>query len=225
MRFVELCFHERDAQTADLAVRGLTEAGLCVLRRPASDAHAPAASSAAERRIVLHSAAFDALAADHPIFATSGVMTTVAVPLGNHWPLRSSRPWLIAPADGADLRSSGFWKVIAWASARAIPDRKTRIATQKSLFRALRAAPRDTPVGRRRPSLSFDPLPQVRGARDWGVAVTPLAVVATLVVTAGASAIFVDVAARPEAWGVIAQTPSPGEPSTNPFNGRRSEAR
>lgn len=228
VRFVELCFHERDAMAADLAARGLTEAGLCVLRRPASDIHASAASTAAERRIILHSPALDALPKDHPIFIASGSMTTVAVPLGATWPLRASRPWLMAPAQPADLRTTGFWKVVAWASARPLTDRATRIATQQALFRALKAAPRDTPVGRRKAKLAdlFDrPMPQIRSGRDWEAAVAPMAVAATLVIAAGASAIFVDVAARPEAWGMVAQKPSPVEPATNPFSGSRSEVR
>lgn len=235
MRYVELCFHERDALAADLAVRGLTEAGLCVLRRPATDAHAPAASKAAERRVMLHSPALAALPAEHPIFAAEGPTTTVAVPIGPHWPLRASRPWLIAPASAEDMRGTGFWRIVAWATTRVLPTREDRIAAQQAVFRALKAGRRGVPVMRRRKSLIdrldiHRPVANVRGARDWEAAVTPMAVAATLVVAAGASALAIDAAARTETWGSITQMdaghsdPGQVEAAPNPFSERRSQS-
>jgi len=69
VRFVELCFHERDAIAANLAVKGLAEAGVCAIRRPVDDFRAPAVSQAATRRIVVYSPAFAALSPTHPAFA------------------------------------------------------------------------------------------------------------------------------------------------------------
>ncbi len=221
MRFVELCFHERDAIAANLAVKGLTEAGVCAIRRPVDDARAPAVSQAATRRIVLHSPAFAALAPTHPVFADAD-LGTVIVPLGSGWPLRRSRSWLIAPP-GDRLGAVGFWKAVAQVLNRPIPDRDARLAAQQELFRALKIADGKVPVGRRRRGLSqmmdIRPMAAVRSPRDWEAAVTPMAVVATLVLAAGASALAVDVATRPEAWGAISQSPTPDEASTNAFAG------
>lgn len=221
MRFVELCFHERDAIAADIAVKGLEEAGLCAIRRPVDDVRAPAVSRAASRRIVLHSPAFAALPPGHPIHADAELGTLI-VPLGPHWPLRRSRPWLIAPPGGR-LGALSFWKAVAAALQRAAPDRDARIAAQTHLFRTLRAADGGAPVGRRRRSFarmaSMRPVTAVQSARDWQAAVTPMAVVATLVLAAGASVLAVDVATRPEAWGAISQTPAPEDTSTNAFAG------
>ena len=221
MRFVELCFHERDALSADLAVRGLTEAGLCAIRRPVDDARAPAVSQAAGRRILLHSPAFAALPPNHPVFADAD-LGTVVVPLGPHWPLRRSRTWLIAPP-GDRLGAVGFWKAVAQAVNRPVPDRDARLAAQQDLFRALKVADGKVPVRRRRQALGdmmdIRPMAAVRSSRDWEAAVTPMAVVATLVLAAGASALAVDVATRPEAWGAISQSPTPDEASTNAFAG------
>lgn len=222
MRCVELCFHERDAIAADLAVRGLGEAGVSVLRRPISDTRAPAISRATDSRIVLYSATLAALPADHPAFAPALIdaraISTVAVPLGPDWPLRASRSWLIAPATPSDLRAAGFWKIVAWASTQAIPTRHSRIAAQQAVFRALEAKHDATPVGRRRPRpsglFSFRPLAPARSHRDWEAAATPMAVLATLVMAAGVSAVFVDVAARPEAWGAVPQAPATVESAT-----------
>jgi len=221
VRFVELCFHERDALSADLAVRGLTEAGVCAIRRPVDDARAPAVSQAATRRIVLHSPAFAALPQTHPVFADVD-LGTVIVPLGPHWPLRRSRARLIAPPAGR-LGSVGYWKAVAQAASLPILDRNARLAAQQALFRALKTADGKIPVGRRRTALrdmmDIRPIAAVRSSRDWEAAVTPMVVVAALVITAGASALAVDIAARPEAWGAISQSPTPDEASTNAFAG------
>lgn len=221
MRFVELCFHERDAISADLAVRGLTEAGVCAIRRPVDDTRAPAVSQAADRRIILYSPAFAALPPAHPVFADADLGTMI-VPLGAHWPLRRSRTWLIAPP-GDRLGAVGFWKVVAHAVNRPIPDRGARLAAQQDLFRALKSANGKIPVRRRRADLGdmmgARPMTAVRSARDWEAAVTPMAVVATLVLAAGASVAAVDIATRPEAWGAISQSPAPQDASTNAFAG------
>lgn len=223
MRFVELCFHERDTRAAEVAARGLTEAGVCVLRRPVSDDRAPAPSPATRERVVLHSQALGALAPDHPAFAPDHMAVTVAVPIGPHWPLRASRPWLIVPPRATHLQGDGFWKVVAWAAAQPIPTRDKRIATQQSVFRALRGVADANVSPRRRGWRLHDlidatPIKPVRGYRDWETAVTPLAVAGTLVVMALFSAAAVDVATRPEAWGAIAQERAPPETSLNAFN-------
>ena len=222
MRFVELCFHERDAAAADMAARGLTEAGLCVLRRPVSDHRAPAPSLATSERIVLHSEAFAALAHDHPVFAPDHVATAVAVPIGPCWPRRASRRWLVLPPRAAHLRGVSFWKLVAWAAAQPIPTRDKRIVTQNAVFRALKAAASFDPAPRRRRRLrdliDLSPLKPVRGYRDWETAVTPLAVAGTLVAMALLSAAAVNVATRPEAWGATAHQHAPADPTLNAFN-------
>lgn len=225
MRCVELCFHERDARAADLAARGLTEAGLCVLRRPLSDARVMAPSGAAEARVLLHSPAVAALAADHPARAVFHQPMTVA-PLDGPWPLRSSRPWLFVPprltqAGRPQIDDAGYWKVVAWTAAQAPADHTARIATQLAIFRALRANKPVTPVLRRRRPLSerlgVRQIEPIRGLRDWERAVTPLAVAGTLAAAAFVSALVVDVATRPEAWGAISQAPAPSDSTTNAF--------
>lgn len=221
MRFVELCFHERDAIAADLAVKGLAEAGVCAIRRPVDDFRAPAVSQAATRRIVLHSPAFAALSPTHPVFADAD-LGTIVVPLGQIWPLRRSRNWLVAPPLGR-LGAVGFWRAVTQVLNLPIPDRAARLAAQQALFRALKAADGKVPVGRRRTALrdlmDIRPIAAVRSSRDWEAAVTPMVVVAALVLTAGASALVVDIASRPEAWGAISQAPTPEEASTNAFAG------
>jgi len=222
MRFVELCFHEHDARAAELAARGLTEAGVCVLRRPITDTRAPAPSPATRERVVLHSEALGALPPDHPAFAPDQMAVTVAVPIGPHWPLRASRPWLIVPPRATHLQGDAFWKVVAWAAAQPIPTRDRRIATQRTVFQHLKGAaaidlkPR---VRKQRLRDLFDltPLKPVRGARDWETAVTPLAVAGTLVAMAIFSALAVDVATRPEAWGAITRDAVPSETTANAF--------
>lgn len=139
MRFIELCFHERDARAAELAARGLAEAGVCVLRRPVTDDRAPAPSRATRERIVLHSEALAGLAGDHPAFAPDHIAATVAVPIGPRWPRRASRPWLVVPPRPTHLQGAGFWKIVAWAARQPIPTRDKRIAVQIAVFRALRA--------------------------------------------------------------------------------------
>lgn len=221
MRFVELCFHERDAIAADLAMRGLTEAGVRAIRRPVNDARAPAVSQAADRRIVLHSTAFAALPPTHPVFADAD-LGAIIVPLGESWPLRRSRTWLIAPP-GDRLGAVGFWKAVAQAVNRPAPDRDARLAAQQELFRALKTADGKVPVRRRRRGvgeiIGLRRANTGRSTHDWEAAVTPMAVVATLALAAGASVLVVDVAARPEAWGAISQAPAPEEASTNAFSG------
>ncbi len=222
MRFVELCFHERDARAAELAARGLTEAGLCVLRRPITDERAPAPSPATRERVVLHSEALGALSPDHPAFAPDHMAVTVAVPIGPHWPVRASRPWLVVPPCATHTQGAGFWKVVAWAAAQPIPTRDKRIATQQAVFRALKGVASIDPAPRRkrrlRDFIDITPITPVRGYRDWETAVTPLAVAGTLVVMALFSAVAVDVATRPEAWGAIAQDAVPIEATINAFN-------
>lgn len=220
MRFVELCFHERDAIAADTAVKGLDEAGVCAIRRPVDDQRAPVASRAAACRIVLHSDVFAALPASHPVFADDD-RATIIVPLGSRWPLRRSRGWLYAPPEGR-FATASFWKAVAQATLRPASTRSERLAMQQALFRAIRATEGGAPVGRRRPSLrlmELRPMAAVRSARDWEPAVTPMAVVASLALAAGASVLVVDVAARPEAWGAITQAPAPEDSSTNAFAG------
>ncbi len=222
MRFVELCFHERDARAAELAVRGLTDAGVCVLRRPITDDRAPAPSPATRERVVLHSDALGALSPDHPAFAPDHMAVTVAVPIGPHWPHRASRPWLIVPPRAAHLQGAGFWKVVAWAAAQPIPTRDKRIATQQAVFRALKGVASIDLAPRRkrrlRDVIDLTPLMPVRGYRDWETAVTPLAVAGTLVAMAIFSALAMDAATRPEAWGAIAQDRAPVEAPGNAFN-------
>ena len=216
MRFVELCFHERDARAAELAARGLADAGLCVLRRPITDDRAPAPSPATRERFVLHSEALGALAPDHPAFAPDHMAVTVAVPIGSYWPLRASRPWLVVPPRPTHLRDAEFWKIVAWAAGQPIPTRDKRIAVQMAVFRALKgvAAIDLAPRRRRRrfrDLIESTPIRPVRGIRDWESAVTPLAVAGTLVAAALFSAVAVNVATRPEAWGAITRDPTPTE--------------
>ena len=203
MRYVELCFHESDANAADLAARGLTEAGLCVLRRPVSDDRAPSPSPATRARIVLHSEALAALPATHPVFAPDGMPSTIDVPLGERWPMRASRPRMVAPAMETHLRAGRFWKVVAWAASQPIPDRDRRIWAQTSIFRALRDVPGEDAVLRPRPRF-FDrftrgPVLAAHASVGWETA-APLAAVATLLVAAGVSSVFVDLQAREEAF-------------------------
>ena len=216
MRFVELCFHERDARAAELAARGLAEAGLCVLRRPITDDRAPAPSPATRERVVLHSEALGALAPDHPAFAPDHMAATVAVPIGPHWPLRASRPWLVVPPRPTHLQGIGFWKIVAWAASQPIPTRDRRLGVQMAVFRALKGVTAiDLAPPRRRRRLSdlieITPMGPVRGVRDWESAVTPLAVAGTLVAAALFSAVAVNVATKPEAWGQITRDPAPTE--------------
>ena len=222
MRFIELCFHERDARAAELAARGLTDAGLCVLRRPITDDRAPAPSPATRERVVLHSEALGALAPDHPAFAPDHMAVTVAVPIGLHWPLRASRPWLVVPPRPTHLQGAGFWKIVAWAAGQPIPTRDKRIAVQMGVFRALKgvSAIDLAPVRRKRrliDMIDLTPVRTVRSHRDWETAVTPLAVAGTLVAMALFSAVVVNVAARPEAWGAITRDPTPTDTRVNAF--------
>ena len=202
MRYVELCFHESDATAADLAARGLTEAGLCVLRRPVSDERAPAPSPATRSRIVLHTDALDALPATHPVFAADAMPSTIDVPLGERWPLRASRPRMVAPAMETHLRAGRFWKVVAWAASQPIPDRDRRISAQTSIFRALRDVPGEDAVLRPRPRFldrfTRGPVVAAHAPIGWETA-APLAAVATLLVAAGVSSVFVDLQSREDA--------------------------
>lgn len=195
MRYVELCFHEADAGAADLAARGLTEAGVCVLRRPVSLDYTPAVSSATTARVVLHSEALAALPGSHPVFADDAVPSTIDVPLGELWPLRASRPRMVAPPADAQLRGGRFWKVVAWAAAQPIATRDRRIAAQTAIFRSLRDDPGETGVIRRRPRLldRFVQRPVVAATAGvgWETA-APFAAAATLIVAAGVSAVFLD---------------------------------
>jgi hypothetical protein len=184
MRFVELCFHERDALAADLAARGLGEAGLCVLRRPATDARAPSPSPATERRIFLHSPHLDALADDHPVFAGDAAVAAIAIQLGHERPREASRSWLVAPATLDDLRASGFWKVIARTGARSPRTAVQRRAAQDALLTELKALRPGAPVRR-------------AAAPTLGVA--QMAAAAALVLAAGASVFVLEAAARPDA--------------------------
>jgi hypothetical protein len=208
MKCVELCFHERDGRAAEMAVRGLSEAGLVVLRRPVDDAHAPAPSTAAEARVLLHSTAIAALPERHPARAAFGEPLTV-VPVSGPWPLRASRPWLVAaPAGPRQIESGDFWKTVAWAAAQRPADHGARIAAQRSLFAALKSLrTAGKPLQRRRMTRAAFDLEPVRNVRDWEHAVAPLAVAGTLAAAAVASALLVDAATRPEAWGAIARTP------------------
>jgi hypothetical protein len=221
MRYVELIFHERDARMADVAARGLGEAGFCVLRRPVAEAHAPAASTAAQARVLLHSSAFAALPAAHAVRTALDAVMTVA-PLDGLWPMRASRPWLIAPPGPRQLESAAYWKLVASAAATPFRGHAERIGAQQALSRALQGLkPEAGNLRRRRQGLldriDFRPLEPVRGTADWERAVTPLAVMGTIAAAALVSAMVVDVAARPEAWGVIAQDAAPLERTTNAF--------
>jgi hypothetical protein len=222
MHVVELCFHEADARLQSLASRGLSDAGAVVLRRPISAQRVlapPAAGNAT--RLLLHTPALAALPAGHPALAEFAGPLLVA-PVDGAWPLRASRPWLYAAPRGGrtlgrrELESAGFWKLTAWAAALKAADRKARIAAQIAIFRGFDRLRVGAPVLRRRrtlaEALSLAPLEQVSGARDWERAVTPLAVATTLAATALVSALVVDVATRPEAWGAIAQQDAPAEP-------------
>ncbi|MDX2233712.1 MAG: hypothetical protein NW200_04365 [Hyphomonadaceae bacterium] len=221
MRCVELCFHERESRAADLAARGLGDAGVTVLRRPITDTHAPAPSSAADARLLLHSRTIAALPPDHTARAAF-VRPLTVLPVDDLWPLRASRPWLfVTPARG-QMEIAGFWRLAAWAAAQATADPAARIAAQLSVFRALRTLRPDAPVRRRRrpllERLGVRPLEPIRSVRDWERAVTPLAVAGTITAAAFVSALVVDVAARPEAWGVIAQEAAPDDTTTNAFS-------
>lgn len=226
MRIVELCFHERDARAEALASRGLSEAGVVVLRRPISGGRFLTPQAADARRVLLHTPTIAALPDDHPARAEFAQPMVVA-PVEGPWPLRSSRPWLYAAArsgqalERRQLESAGFWKLVAWATALPTIDRAARIGAQTEIFRALDALKPSAPVQRRHRSigerLGFRPLEAISGARDWERAVTPLAVAGTLVATAIVSALVVDVATRPEAWGAIAQDDATRDATTNAF--------
>lgn len=211
MRVVELCFHEKDGRAAEMAARGLADAGLCVLRRPVSGGRVPAPSPAARQRVILHSEAFAPLIDGVETLDEGRLEATIAVPLGQRWPRRASRAWLIAPPRAARLHAAAFWKTVAWAMTRPIATRERRITAQLAVFRRLAAlGPEATPLARRKRSwrdlVEIADLSPVRSTRDWPSAVAPLAIVATLAVAAFASALLVDVASRPEAWSVIAQS-------------------
>lgn len=193
MRYVELCFHEADAQAADLAARGLEEAGVCVLRRPVTNTRAPAPSSATRARVVLHTDALSDLPKDHPVFAPDDMPATVDVPVGDHWPLRASRPRMIAPATGGQLRGGRFWKVVAWAAEQPIHTRDRRIAAQTTIFRSLRDVPEEEAVIRPRPHLLDRLLQRPAIAAHGAVSLetaAPLAAIATLIVATGVSSVF-----------------------------------
>jgi hypothetical protein len=206
MRVVELCFHERDGRAAEMAARGLAEAGLCVLRRPVSGGRVPAPSPAARQRVILHSEAFASLIDSRDGIDEGQLEATVAVPLERRWPRRASRAWLIAPPRAARLQAGAFWKTVAWATTQAIGTRDRRIAAQLALFRRLATlGPEAAPLtGRKRNWRDLVEL-GVRPAR--GSVAAPVAVAATLLVAAFVSALVVDIASRPEAWSAIAQAP------------------
>jgi len=144
------------------------------------------------------------------------------VPLGQIWQLRRSRNWLVAPPLGR-LGGVAFWRAVTQVLNLPIPDRDARLAAQQALFRALKTADGKIPVGSRSTALcnlmDIRPIAAIRSSRDWEAAVTPMVVVAALVLTAGAAALVVDIASRPEAWGAISQSPTPAEASSNAFAG------
>jgi hypothetical protein len=201
MRVVELCFHERDARAAEMAARGLEAAGVCVLRRPVSGKHIPAPSPAARERVLLHSDYFATLPDDYAAADTRPI-ATVAVPVGQHWPRRASRPWLMAPPTQR-LDRAEFWKAVVWAASQPIPTPQARLAAQRLLLRRLSMlTPGPIVAPRRRSWRDIVELGHGRGKRWGGTA----AVAALLAVVAFASVLAVDIAARPEAWSAIAQT-------------------
>ena len=96
------------------------------------------------------------------------------------------------------------------------------IAVQMGVFRALKgvSAIDLAPVRRKRrliDMIDLTPVRTVRSHRDWETAVTPLAVAGTLVAMALFSAVVVNIAARPEAWGAITRDPTPTDTRVNAF--------
>lgn len=172
MQYLELCFHEQDTRLADLASRGLESVGACVLRRPVSAKHRPGVSPATRHRVILYSGALAGLGDDLAGLSSRQVSAAVAIPTDAIWPLRHSRPWVIAPPGVGAFETRGFWRLVSWAAQRPLDTTEARLAVQYAVFRGLRdlkAQPADR-IRRRRPLaalLNLEPLKPVQGLRDW----------------------------------------------------------